>query len=67
MQKDYHRYIKHKQRWKRFWVILLLIFLTTAAGILLHDYNQSFEEPYNKDYQPMDQTKETAINQSVPF
>jgi len=67
MQKDYHRYIKHKQRWGRFWFILVLIFLTTAAGLLLYDYNQSFEEPYNKGYQPMDQIKKTAMYPSALF
>ncbi len=56
MQKDFDRYLKQKQRNRRFRVVLLITLFATAAALSMRECSQSFDEPYNKGYQPVDQT-----------
>ena len=57
MQEDFNHFVKKKQKRKRFFSILILTILAAATAVLTQECNQSFDEPYNKGYQPMDGVK----------
>ncbi|MFC1542270.1 hypothetical protein ACFL4M_00090 [Pseudomonadota bacterium] len=54
MQKDLDRLWKRKRRTKR---VLLVLGLTIVAALLVvgvRTCSEQFQEPYNKDYRPVD-------------
>ena len=54
MQKDLDRLWKRKRRMKR---VLLVLGLTIVAALLVvgvRTCSEQFQEPYNKDYRPVD-------------
>lgn len=57
MQKDVNRLIRRKKLIRRWLVLLLLTLIISAAAVSLRDWSSSFDEPYNKDYRPMDQVQ----------
>ncbi len=61
MRHNLNQYIKRKQRKRRFWTILLLTILMAVSASLLHECQQSFQQPYNEDYQPMDVQKTSSL------
>ncbi len=54
MQRDLNHYLKRKQRWRRFIVILIITMLAAATAVFMRECNQKLDEPYNKDYIPLD-------------
>jgi hypothetical protein len=60
VQKDFNHYVKTKQKRKRFFFILLLTILAAATTVLVQECSQSFDESYNKEYQPMDGIKHNS-------
>ena len=60
MQRDFDHFVNHKKRRNRFIVIFLLTILSAAIVVLVQECSQSFDEPYNKDYQPMDKARHEA-------
>ncbi|MDQ6988898.1 MAG: hypothetical protein Q9M19_03370 [Mariprofundaceae bacterium] len=54
MRNSLNSYIKRKQRKRRFWTILLLTIFMAISATLFHECKQSFDQPYNKDYRPLD-------------
>lgn len=57
MQRDFNHFVKHKKQRNRFIVIFVLTILAAAVVVLIQECSQSFDEPYNKDYQPMDKAR----------
>ena len=66
MQKDLNHYLKQKQRKRRFLMILLITFITASALVLIRECSQSLDEPYNKDYQPVDQSRKNNNLRDLP-
>jgi len=61
MQKDLNRFIGHKKQRNRFITIFILTMLAAGIVVLVQECNQSFNEPYNKDYQPMDKARYLGV------
>ncbi|MDQ6980851.1 MAG: hypothetical protein Q9N62_11295 [Ghiorsea sp.] len=57
MQRDFDHFVKHKKQRNRFIAIFILTLLAAAIVVLVQECSQSFNEPYNKDYQPMDKAR----------
>ena len=57
MQRDFDHFVNHKKKRNRFIAIFLLTILSAAIVVLVQECSQSFDEPYNKDYQPMDKAR----------
>ncbi len=57
MQKDFNRLIRRKKLMRRWLSLLLLTLVFSAAAVSMRDCARNFDEPYNKDYRPMDQIK----------
>lgn len=55
MQNDVNRLIHRKKMIRRFVFLLLLSAGMAVFATYMRDCSQTFEEPYNKDYRPMDQ------------
>ena len=57
MQRDFDHFVTHKKKRNRFIAIFILTILSAAIVVLVQECSQSFDEPYNKDYQPMDRAR----------
>ena len=55
MQDNLDSFKIHKRRKKRVVSILIFTFIMALITVSMRDCNQGFDEPYNKDYQPVDQ------------
>jgi len=64
MSTNLNKYIKRKQRKRRFWTILLLTLSMAFTALIARDCSQSFDQPYNKDYQPFDQMQSNNARDS---
>jgi len=60
MKEDLDNYLIRKRRIRRAISILVLTFIAAVCVMLIKECSQSFDEPYNKGYQPMD--KASHIN-----
>ena len=54
MQRDLNHLIRRKQKLKRFFIILLVTIIASIIAVSMRECSQSFQEPYNKDYKPLD-------------
>ena len=54
MQRDLNHLIRRKKKLKRFVIILVLTMLASIIAVSMRECSQSFQEPYNKDYKPLD-------------
>ena len=57
MQEDLQHFKAQKQRRKRLLTILVISILMALTTVFIQECNQNFDEPYNKGYQPLDQTR----------
>jgi len=64
MQRDFNHFVRHKQRRHRFLIIFILTLLAAITVVFVQECSQSFNEPYNKDYQPMDKARHLKQGQT---
>ncbi|MDQ7001460.1 MAG: hypothetical protein Q9N02_02085 [Ghiorsea sp.] len=57
MQRDLNHLVKHKKQRNRFIAIFVLTILAAMVVVLVQECSRSFDEPYNKGYQPMDKAR----------
>ncbi len=57
MQRDFNHFVQHKKKRNRFIAIFVLTIMSAAIVVLVQECSQSFDEPYNKGYQPMDKAR----------
>jgi hypothetical protein len=54
MQRELNPLKRRKQKRKRFFVILAITVVASIVAISMRECSQKFQEPYNKDYKPLD-------------
>jgi membrane-anchored protein YejM (alkaline phosphatase superfamily) len=60
MQRELNHLIRRKQKRKRFFVILAITVVTSIVAVSMRECSQNFQEPYNKDYKPLDKQQATS-------
>ena len=50
----------NKQRKRRFIGVLIITFIMAVITVSITECNQRFDEPYNKDYKPVDQANDLS-------
>ena len=56
MKEDFDHYVKQKQRRRRMLKVLLITVFVAFCAVFIQECSQSFDQPYNKGYQPVDQS-----------
>jgi len=54
MQRDLDKLRKRKRRMKRVLLVLSLTFIAALLVVGVRTCSEQFQEPYNKDYRPVD-------------
>ena len=54
MKQDLDNYLIRKKKRRRAISIVIITLFTAVCAMLLKECSQSFDEPYNKGYQPVD-------------
>lgn len=65
MQRDFNHYVRHKKRRNRFIALVLVTLTAAATAVLIRDCAQSIDEPYNKEYKPMDKLRDKDNTRGV--
>lgn len=54
MQSDLDRLWRRKRKTRRFLIVALLAMIAAMAIVGVRSCSDKYQEPYNKDYRPMD-------------
>jgi len=57
MQRDLNHLVRRKQKRKRILIILVITILASIIAVSMRECSQKFQEPYNKEYKPLDKPK----------
>lgn len=61
MQKDLNRLWKRKRRMHRVFAVLGLTIVAALLVVGVRACSDQYKEPYNKDYRPMDTSRQKAV------